>query len=94
MKKNRVKARSLLLQKSCDYHDVLSLKVSLGLTPLKLLRLEEYRNEGAEEVPLRVEEPFSGEASPAEGQGRAGGDDRHRVVQTHRVAIRGADLVM
>jgi len=49
-----------------------------------LLRLEEYRNEGAEEVPLRVEEPFSGEASPAEGQGRAGGDDRHRVVQTHR----------
>ena len=35
-------------RKSHDYLDILSIIVLLGLMPLILLRLKEYKNEGAE----------------------------------------------
>ena len=37
--------------------------VLLGLMPFILLRLKEYKNEGAQFVP-QLEEPISGEAPP------------------------------
>ena len=50
IRKNKVKFRSsfngefLKYRKSRDYHDVLSIQVSLGLTPCRLLLLEEDKN--------------------------------------------------